>query len=494
MKTGRSLFPLALLPLALALGAGPLFPAVPLKNIYSQAPSYKTALGGFSSGIVLVDLNKDGYDDMVLVNGSDMTPQPLSVYYNHLAAGKGTLFGQWPDWYSQEIGYNVAVASGDIDQDGWPDLIVIEVYNLKHDAGSGGFTVFRNDGKGSFILSSRIPIPGTIPLGCALADADVDGDLDAVIAVYSEQSGDRIVPGRGRVYLNENGIFSPNPAWMTAEHIGAAGVTAADVNQDGWMDLAFAADRPIVYYGEPRGGLGFISKWTGGLPHPFSFSIDAGWLQAEASSLISVPGGKGLTLAVSASASPFTFANCRDNCGLFLYDPQGFMIGPTWRSEPAQAVKLLFADLNDDGYLDLVGNQPGPVTPAAPGAPLLFFQGGKEGFDAKPSLVTTGEVVGQGLAFADLYRKKEVVEKQAFLAKAPVAVLTLPRRLVTVLGVTKNGQPLPYAWAPGANWISLATPLATGDSVVVEYRYSRRLDVAASTWNPLQGNQIYLSQ
>lgn len=276
MKTERSLFSPVLLLLTLTLVAGPLLPVaaqgsggtVPLKKIYSKTPSYETSFGSFSSGIVLIDLNKDGYDDMVLANGSDVTPQPLSIYYNQLASRRGTLFGQWPDRYSSKIGYNVAVASGDIDQDGWLDLVVLEAYSLKHAAGSGGFTVFRNDGHGSLVFSSRIPIPRALPLGCTLADVDADGDLDAVIAVYSEKSGDHLLPGRGRVYLNEDGTFSPNPAWTTVEHIGAVGVTAADINQDGWMDLAFSADRPIVYYGQPW-GLGGIANWIGGLARPF---------------------------------------------------------------------------------------------------------------------------------------------------------------------------------------------------------------------------------
>ncbi|MFP5284782.1 MAG: FG-GAP repeat domain-containing protein, partial [Thermoanaerobaculia bacterium] len=211
MKAERSLFSPILVSLALTLPAGLLPPAfsaqgsagsVPLNKIYSKMPSYQTSSGSFSSGILLVDLDKDGYDDLVLSNGIDVTPQPLAVYYNRLSSPGGTLFGQWPNWYSQRIGYQVAVASGDLNQDGWLDLIVLEAYNLRHEVGSGGFAVLRNDGKGSFVFSGRIPISGSLPLGCTLADVDADGDLDLAVAVYTEKPGSILLPGRGRVYLN----------------------------------------------------------------------------------------------------------------------------------------------------------------------------------------------------------------------------------------------------------------------------------------------------
>ena len=52
-----------------------------------------------STGAGLVDLDRDGWLDLVVANGNDMALQRLAVYYNR---GDGTL-PQTPDWQSESI-------------------------------------------------------------------------------------------------------------------------------------------------------------------------------------------------------------------------------------------------------------------------------------------------------------------------------------------------------------------------------------------------------
>jgi hypothetical protein len=105
--------------------------------------------------------------------------------------------------------------------------------------------------------------------------------------------------------------------------------------------------------------------------------------------------------------------------------------------------------------------------------------------------------VAQEIAPADLLRKGVRMVEHTFTATAPVAALTLPeRRIQRLLGVSRGGAALAapeYAWAPESNWVSLARPLARGDSVTVRYEVSPVQDLVEAVWNPQTGNDLYLS-
>ena len=111
MPTTRSLV-LASLLCARAALAGMPFPRVPdwVSNDIRMV----------STGGALVDLNRDGWLDLVVANGNDIERQPVTVYYNQ---GDGTL-PERPDWASQSQEYHGHLSVGDVNQDGWPDVAV----------------------------------------------------------------------------------------------------------------------------------------------------------------------------------------------------------------------------------------------------------------------------------------------------------------------------------------------------------------------------------
>src|SRR3982751_950143 len=233
--------------------AGPT-PAPPLSSIYLPTPSYtSTLMGFFSTGVAFVDLNGDGYKDMVLANGNDMSPQPLTVYYNR--GGQTPVFPARPDWFSEDFDYQGKLVVGDLNGDGWPDVAVAVAFDHSRNPATGGVKVYLNHGGRLDSKPSYRTGGGFVVLGFDLGDVDGDGDLDLVAAVLSETAGGApLQPGRARIYLKPGGVLSSTPAWTSRDGLGAGDAVVADVNQDGWMDLAFSSSRTTVFYGQPPRG------------------------------------------------------------------------------------------------------------------------------------------------------------------------------------------------------------------------------------------------
>ncbi len=506
---------------------GSVGPGSPIPCIYQKTPNFSFQLtGDFATGLALADINGDGYDDLVVANGNDFSPQLLKVYYNRSGQNPPILFNPLPDWSSVESAYRMGIAVGDVNGDGWLDVAVAIPFNSTMNPATGGIEIFLNRGGQLESWPSYRTADAYMALQGAFADVDADGDLDLVAAAFLEGPGvfptdlTRTQPGRARIYLNNAGALATSPAWLSGP-LGAEDVIAADINQDGRMDLAFSAPRASVFYGGPPGGAGqvplpFTPSWQSAEPgFVSSYSIDAGFLGKSTGTSTQLPQpGSGLMLAVSSGCMGQgelnqlgkSSSSGQPGCQSFFsaYLPRK---GSTniWKSQPVpNASKLLLADLNADGILDMVADQWGVIDVQQPqliGGPLWFFQGSLTGFPLPgPTLVTQTQRVGEGLAAGDLTKRATVELEHTFTATQSVTVLTLPQRIVRVSGVErkKNGgwQPLSaleYAFAPGNNWVSLARPLLPGETAKVVYETSPVMDVVEAVLNPQWGNDIYLS-
>jgi len=161
----------------------------------------------------------------------------------------------------------LGVSVGDYDNDGDPDLFL---------SNYGPNVLYRNDGDGTFTDVTRAARVGGsgCSVGAVWADIDNDGLLDLYVGNYIEFDpdyrqfyapdgfpGPLAYPGQPDVlYRNRgNGTFED-----VTEQVGASrpdgramGVGAADVNDDGWVDLYVANDAMENYLFLNSGGQGF---------------------------------------------------------------------------------------------------------------------------------------------------------------------------------------------------------------------------------------------
>ncbi len=139
------------------------------------------------------------------------------------------------------------VAVLDIDNDGFEDLYVT--------GGRSGDALYKNDGSGGFrnILESAgfDSLKGIYTQGVSAADVNRDGFKDILVTTFYElQSG---IPAANRLFLNNGGdgtFTDVTEAWGLGElRNHSQGATFGDINADGYIDLFIAN----YYSSAPRG-------------------------------------------------------------------------------------------------------------------------------------------------------------------------------------------------------------------------------------------------
>lgn len=214
----------------------------------------QTILETTGNGIGFLDFDRDGRQDLVVLNGPGGRP---TLYRNEPGGMK-----EAPSRIA--AGWAQGVCVGDLDNDGWPDL-AITYY--------GHNRLYRNDTKGGFTditAAAGLPVTGTRwGSGCALLDYDRDGRLDLFVANYIDLDlaktpkpgandfcrwkelpvacGPRGLPlARNVLYHQEaNGRFRDvSLAAGILKPGGRYGLQAvsADFDDDGWPDIYVACD------------------------------------------------------------------------------------------------------------------------------------------------------------------------------------------------------------------------------------------------------------
>ncbi|HEX5716371.1 MAG TPA: VCBS repeat-containing protein [Thermoanaerobaculia bacterium] len=481
----------------------------PARCGYPDPPACFMPMGYFTGGIALVDLNKDGFEDAVLANGIDASPQPLVVQY-----GSERGFATWPDWYSDEINFMGDLAIGDINGDGWVDVAVAVLMSLDRNTGAGGVNIYFNQGGTLEPTASYQTAGGYLTLGCTLGDVDADGDLDLVVPVVAEGSSiltssiwrapvQGLQDGRARIYLNRDGLLDEYPSWIAARPSRPGDALVADINQDGWMDLALSGSTTQIFYGkDPNGSpevpLPTVPNWESKDIHCYSYSLDAGYPgKSPGQEPARFPSHTELMVAVSSGClsgqNPKDCGTCRSR--YFVYQPRG-QTTPVWTSNEVHlAAKLLLADLDGSGYLDLVADQWGKEFAGAPLSLYMAQQHQGPPFAKQPTCLLGKNRIGEGLAVADLRKScpRELTYKARATTKA--AVVTLPqRRIQAIKEVIKEDRVLAssqFIWTPESNWISLSQPLLPGETIQATYQFSDCLDIAEATFQPQHGSFIF---
>jgi hypothetical protein len=236
------------------------FKPIPFRLENDLTPA-RNAPESMPGGVALFDYNRDGRLDIFFANGANIATLKKDdpKYRNRLFRNDGN--GAFTDVTEAAgltgIGYDMGVAAGDFDNDGWPDLFVAGVHRN---------TLYRNNRDGTFTnVTAKAGLDHSVdpefgPLwavAAAWVDVNNDGLLDLFVVNYMQWKYDskplcsfqgtadfchpRFYKGQpNQLFLNKgDGTFEDVSAkWGIREHVSRGmGVGVADYDLDGRPDL-----------------------------------------------------------------------------------------------------------------------------------------------------------------------------------------------------------------------------------------------------------------
>ena len=213
------------------------------EGVLSSRPDWEAAEVANAFGCAFGDVNNDGRPDLAVGTGWSYSPQhffPTYVYLND-----GDRLRANATWLSDDTYHHLGVLWVDADDDGWLDLVGI---------GSLSDTrVYRNLGGTLETTASWRTTDGAEQdaiMGTA-GDVTGDGRRDLLVTDNTQLDGS----GRFRMYTGRaRGFFETTYGWSYLGEYGSA-VALADVNADGWLDLATGGwwDNALLFFNSGAG-------------------------------------------------------------------------------------------------------------------------------------------------------------------------------------------------------------------------------------------------
>jgi hypothetical protein len=179
------------------------------------------------------DLDGDGKPDLVAVNG--WYPYSMSIYKNTSVAGSGIISFADKDDIPTGIG-PFGIDIGDIDGDGKLDLVVTNQYSFS-------ISVFRNiSTPGNISFDVRKDFPALNPDLVTIADLNKDGRPDLIVTNFVAHSIS--------IFRNTS---SPGAISFTAKMDYSTGnfpseVAVGDIDGDSWKDIVVISDGPLAIF------------------------------------------------------------------------------------------------------------------------------------------------------------------------------------------------------------------------------------------------------
>ncbi|MDB5253355.1 MAG: cell surface receptor domain protein [Flaviaesturariibacter sp.] len=227
------------------------FPGAPTLSPTSLAPKTSLDVGLHPNGVAEADFDGDGRTDLATPNNFSTTGQPASVSIARNTSTSGIDFAPRVDINTGVLTY--AIAAGDLDGDGRPDLLSTSIVDKT-------LSLFRNTSiPGTISFAAKIDLPtGDNPFGIAVGDLDGDGRADVAVACYLSNSVS--------VYRNTSTpgtvSFAARIDYQTA--LGPRSVAIGDLNGDGKPDLVtaneFSNNVSVFQNNSGVGSLAFASK------------------------------------------------------------------------------------------------------------------------------------------------------------------------------------------------------------------------------------------
>ena len=369
------------------------------------------------SGVAFIDLDGDGWPDILLLNNKDWTPRgrkSLPALYRNNKNGTFTDITA-SSGLDVEM-YAMGVSVGDFDNDGREDIYITALE---------GDRLFRNEGNGKFhdVTAASGIRNANFGTSAAWFDFDRDGKLDLFVANYV-QWNPKIdlwcsLDGATKSYCTPEsykGVSSKlfrnlgggKFADVTAQakladpNSKSLGVAVLDYNNDGWPDLFVANDtQPNKLYRNNRNGTFTEDALAAGV----AFGEDG-----------VARGAMGVDAADydrSGRAHLLIGNFSNQMLGLYHNEGSGLFVDEAPRSTVGRASLLsltfgvFFFDYDLDGYPDILAanghldEEIGRVQPKVQyrQLPLLFHNSGKGKFESVAAF--SKALVARGAAYAD---------------------------------------------------------------------------------------------
>lgn len=334
-------------------------------------PTYGT------SAAVIADLNRDGLPEAILLPNDNGTTKRrlLSVFW---ADRDGWSGARRTNLWTMDAR---ALAVGDLNGDGWPDLAVLNGTRWAPEDGPeavvriywGSADGFRHEARRDIVVARAVD----------LQVADLDGDSRSELLVLQNN------PGRIQIYWQESAGLG-EPVALDLGTAAAGRLAVADSNADGWPDLFVSGGVREVVSTDPTTGkseyrfAGVVLIPATGAPRHFAPPRQ---LPAPRSSAMRVAdldgdGRPEIILADRAAAQNSVHILWGDAAGDFTRRPIT-TVPVTWASA------LAAGDIDGDGHADLaIGTARSQATHQ--GRSQVFYGDGRGGFTPGFAVDTAG--------------------------------------------------------------------------------------------------------
>lgn len=438
--------------------------------VYPSSPDWVSTDTQRSTGAALVDLDRDGWPDLVVSNGNDMNQQHVAVYYNQ---GDGTYPGT-PDWQSTDFAYNGHLDVADVNGDGWLDVAVAHLGRYSSH-GPIAKVYLNNSGTLSSTPDWSADITGNA-FGVAFGDINQDGRPDLAVATGWAYEPQYAYPNY--VYFNVGGSLEPTASWQSDDTYHYQGFLWVDADDDGLLDLVGSANGTQArMYRNIGGTLETTASWA---------TTDAANQDGIMAAAGDVDGDGAIDLFLTDNTQTAGGSGRhRQYSGI---DGGTFATTYSWSYYDGYGSAIAVADINADGDLDL-------ATGAWWGETRLFFNTGA-GIPPTPTWSAGNTSVIEKIVFSDIDRNGLHPVTETFLPDGTRRLFYFQHQPIQeILAIRRDGIalfPSEYTFNRESGWIAISTEPTVG--LEIDYLASSKLDMAVTNWDSDEGNFVYLNR
>uniref|UniRef100_A0A7C4GG83 VCBS repeat-containing protein n=1 Tax=candidate division WOR-3 bacterium TaxID=2052148 RepID=A0A7C4GG83_UNCW3 len=438
-----------------------------------SSPNWTSQDTDYATGGAFADINGDGWLDLCNSNGNDMAYDHNAVYLN-----SGGALEPVASWRSADNGYFGHCYSGDVNNDGLPDLCV--AYLGSGIQGDQKARIYRNSGSSLETTPFWKAADRHASFDCCLGDFDLDGDLDLAIAAGDAytSNGDSAC-----IYRNNSGVFDTLPFWSAGDSVPSDAIRFCDIDDDGDLDLFVGQRRKVSMYRNNSGTLATTPSWVARRRVGWVLRLEFGDYDAD---------GR-LDLAVACNGQ------LGDSNAVLVYHNDAGQLDTL----PSRVLfrrfgstrytsTVAWADLNGDGYPELIAG--------GWWMPLVVFPNDSGTIDTTyrwswPS--NPASFVGEAIIAADVDNSHLETRVDSFIADGSRRLFRLSTRPIQrLITLTVNGTPVPpshFCLDPLLGYISFASTPDPGSTIAASFNFTRFHDICVTNWDRLTGSRLFLN-